>query len=95
MKVKSEIIEGSDGIHLAYAVYFGSFSAFQPALFNLGSFSPIYANVRGCTVQILVPLLLGVVAAACVRDPGRQVATLAQERAWAGWQLPQEPYLPV
>ena len=27
-------------------------------------------------VQILVPLLLGVVAAACIRDPGRWVANM-------------------
>ena len=44
-------------------------------------------------VQILVPLPLGVVATACVYDPGSQVATLAQARAWAGWQLPPAPCL--
>ena len=38
-----------------------------------------------CTylVQILVLLLLGVVAAACVCDPDNQVAILEQARAWA------------
>ena len=30
------LFNGYDGIHLAYAAYFGSFSTFQPALFNLG-----------------------------------------------------------
>ena len=38
-------------------------------------------GVCTCLVQISVPPLPGVVAVACVRDPGRQVATLAQARA--------------
>ena len=29
-------VNGSDGIHLAYSVYFVPFSTFQPTLFSLG-----------------------------------------------------------
>ena len=49
-----------------------------------------------CTwlVQILVPLLLGVVAAACICDPDRQAATLAQARARVRWPLSRAPCLP-
>ena len=36
------LFNGSDGIHPAYAAYFGPFSTFQLALFNLGSFSSTY-----------------------------------------------------
>ena len=39
-------VNGSDGIHLAYAAYFGPFSPLQLALFNLGSFSSTYAGCR-------------------------------------------------
>ena len=80
-----------------YVVRIDSVNPFQPALFNLGSFSSICTNWGGvCTylVQILVPPLLGIVAAACVCDPDRQAATLAQARAWAGWPLPRVPCLP-
>ena len=57
------LFNGSDGIHLAYAAYFGPFSPFQLTLFNLGSFSPTYANVRGLhLVQILVSSCHGIVA---------------------------------
>ena len=72
---------GSVGIHLAYAAYFGPFHPFQLTLFNLGSFSSIYANVRGLhLVQVLAPLLLGAVATVCICYPSRQAATLAQAR---------------
>ena len=37
---------GSVGTHVVYAAYFGPFSPFQLALFNLGSFSPTYAGCR-------------------------------------------------
>ena len=49
-----------------------------------------------CTwlVQILVPLPLGVVAAACICDPDRQMATLAHARARVRWPLSRAPCLP-